>query len=527
MKQSFSAEVPFNRMLVKIKREIIAFEVPGVDPNQYTSRRLSPQQLKAWLDEGRRICLLDTRNEFEVSVGTFKNAVALPVDDFRSFPAAAASLPEDFKDQTVVTFCTGGIRCEKAAPYLETEGFKHVYQLDGGILKYFAECGDAHFEGQCFVFDKRVALDPDLSVGGLKQCFCCQAILSVEDQLSDRYVVGESCPQCYASPAECQLELIHERNQSLQKFVTPLPGSEPYDNIRPVSVPGRFDHSELLEFLEGMHTHLSRADWEAVCHDGALTCRGEPVFPGRIVRAGERLLHHIPAVQEPAVNADIQVLHEDEALVAVHKPAPLPMHPCGRFNRNSLDYILNQVYHPSRLRVVHRLDADTAGIVLLSKTRQIARQMHQQFDSGQIRKLYIVRALGVPREPEFECCIPLSDRPGKHGVRLPDRSGVPAVTRFRLIGEHEDGSSFLEAWPETGRTNQIRAHLWQLGMPIAGDPIYQVKGSLGRAKSLHVGDPPLCLHSLAIAFEHPLTRLRSVHRAMLPTWLTTEYSSTL
>lgn len=163
VKESLSREQPFKRLRIKIKREIIAFGVAGIDPRQYTSRRLSPGELKRWLDEGRPMTLLDTRNEFEVQMGTFRNAVSMKVEDFRDFPAAVNSLPEELKEQPVVTFCTGGIRCEKAAPYLEREGFRDVYQLDGGILKYFEDCGGEHFQGNCFVFDERVTVDSDLT----------------------------------------------------------------------------------------------------------------------------------------------------------------------------------------------------------------------------------------------------------------------------------------------------------------------------------------------------------------------------
>ncbi|MDB5338026.1 MAG: protein yceA [Planctomycetaceae bacterium] len=162
VKESLSHERPFKRMRVKIKREIIVFGVDGIAPQRYTSRRLSPQELKRWLDEGRPVTLLDTRNNFEFETGTFQNAVAIGIDDFRDFPTAVSRLPDELKQQPIVTFCTGGIRCEKATPYLEREGFQNVYQLDGGILKYFEECGGAHYNGHCFVFDERVALDPAL-----------------------------------------------------------------------------------------------------------------------------------------------------------------------------------------------------------------------------------------------------------------------------------------------------------------------------------------------------------------------------
>ena len=162
VKESLSETQPFRRMLVKIKREIIAFGVEGIDPARAPAPRLDPRELKRWLDEGRPVVLLDTRNDYEVAAGTFKNALVPRIAQFRDFPAALSRLPAGLKQRPVVTFCTGGIRCEKAAPLLVREGFGNVYQLEGGILKYFELCGGAHYEGDCFVFDKRGGVDPAL-----------------------------------------------------------------------------------------------------------------------------------------------------------------------------------------------------------------------------------------------------------------------------------------------------------------------------------------------------------------------------
>jgi predicted sulfurtransferase len=161
-KYSETDHQPFTRMLVRLKKEIIAFGVPGIEPAKRTSPKLAAKELKQWLDEGRPVTLLDTRNDYEVKLGTFKNARPIGVDHFRDFPAAVARLPAELKEQPIVMFCTGGIRCEKAGPFMEGQGFKHIFQLDGGILKYFEECGGAHYAGECFVFDQRVGLDPSL-----------------------------------------------------------------------------------------------------------------------------------------------------------------------------------------------------------------------------------------------------------------------------------------------------------------------------------------------------------------------------
>ena len=188
---------PFNRMLVKIKKEIIAFGVSGIDPGRCPAPRVSPRKLKEWLDQGRPVTLLDARNAYEVKLGTFRGAHALDLNHFREFPLAAASLPRHLKNEPVVTFCTGGIRCEKAAPFLQRVGFAQVFQLDGGILRYFEECGGEHFEGDCFVFDKRVALDASLRETGAALCFVCQTPLTAFEQEDPRYVISISCPHCH------------------------------------------------------------------------------------------------------------------------------------------------------------------------------------------------------------------------------------------------------------------------------------------------------------------------------------------
>jgi UPF0176 protein len=161
-KKSKSTLQPFGRMRVKIKKEIIAFGVPGIDPARRPAPKLPARTLKQWLDEGRPLVLLDTRNTYEIERGTFRGAMSAGIRRFRDFPRAVQQITAISKDQPVVMFCTGGIRCEKAGPFMEREGFRNVFQLEGGILKYFEECGGAHYDGECFVFDERAGVDAEL-----------------------------------------------------------------------------------------------------------------------------------------------------------------------------------------------------------------------------------------------------------------------------------------------------------------------------------------------------------------------------
>jgi UPF0176 protein len=148
---------PFQKMVVKLKKEIISMGAPGLLKEQSPARRVTAQELKQWLDEKRDVVLLDTRNDYEIAAGTFENAVDPNIKHFRHFPEAIKNLDPALKDKPVVAFCTGGIRCEKAGLALQQQGFTNVYQLDGGILRYFDECGQSHYKGKCFVFDERIA----------------------------------------------------------------------------------------------------------------------------------------------------------------------------------------------------------------------------------------------------------------------------------------------------------------------------------------------------------------------------------
>ena len=162
-KYSVSDFLPFSKLKVKIKPEIITIGDSTIHPATVADNYISPRQFKAWLDEGRDITVLDTRNDYEVAEGTFDQAVDLDIENFRDFPEAVQQLDPAAKQKPLVMFCTGGVRCEKASDVLLRQGYEQVYQLHGGIIQYFAECGGAHYHGNCFVFDDRVLLDPQLA----------------------------------------------------------------------------------------------------------------------------------------------------------------------------------------------------------------------------------------------------------------------------------------------------------------------------------------------------------------------------
>lgn len=523
-KYSETDHQPFRRMLVRLKKEIISFGVEGIEPGKRTSPKLAAKELKRWLDEGRPVTLLDTRNEYEVRLGTFRNALTVGIDTFRQFPAAVAKMPEEMKEAPIVMFCTGGIRCEKAGPFMEREGFKNIFQLDGGILKYFEECGSAHYDGECFVFDERVGVDPSLSETDSTRCYACQSPLSVEEQADSRYVQGKSCPYCFKTREEQKSAVIAGRMLAIRKAFSPLPGSVPHDNFKPVNVPHDCDGSTLLLTLCHVVKSVDEAQWiERFSAERVLKLEThEPVKPDRVVRAGERYVHRIAQVIEPEVNADVSIIYEDEAIIVLSKPAPLPVHPGGRFFRNTLQHLLNEVYAPQKPNLAHRLDANTTGIVLATRTRHFASLLQPQFTRGEIVKTYAVRVQGHPAEDAFICEAPISEEPGSAGSRTVDESGLPACTEFSVKQRLTDGTTLLEAQPITGRTNQIRIHLWHLGFPICGDATYLADGRIGTQQTLAIDDAPLCLHAMSIAFTHPLTKERVEFSALPPSWFTAE-----
>lgn len=519
-KFSLSEHQPFSRMLVRIKKEIIAFGVDGINPARRTSPKLPAATLKQWLDEGRKVTLLDTRNDYEIKLGTFRGAVPAGIDHFRDFPQAVAKLPEALKDEPVVMFCTGGIRCEKAGPYMESQGFRNIHQLDGGILKYFEECGGAHYDGECFVFDQRVGVDPALRETDSSQCFRCLSPLTADDQNDPRYVAGKSCPFCFKSEEEEMALSISRREEAIRNAITPLPGSTPCDNFRPIVIPPEYDGVAILEAIASIFSHTPLEDWRKVFENSCLLDSSfQPVQPSLTARAGDRFYRKTPADVEPEVNADIRILHEDEAILVLNKPAPLPIHPSGRFNRNTLQAILQTVYHPQKPRPAHRLDANTTGLIVFTRTRHFAKFVQPQFERGEVEKTYLARVTGHPPQDTFFCDAAIGEEPVNAGARQVDaENGLPARTEFRVIRRDSDGTALLEARPLTGRTNQIRLHLWHLGFPICGDPVYLPGDALGNRQTLSPEEPPLCLHAWKLTFRHPLTTESTPFEAPAPSW---------
>lgn len=216
-KESLAAGAPFHRMKVKLRQEIVSLGLPGVDPEQLRGEYVKPEDWNAEISRPDTL-VLDVRNEYETGIGGFKNAVAPNTGTFREFPDYVEKNLNPEQHSRVAMYCTGGIRCEKASSYLLSRGFREVVQLQGGILNYLEKVDRDHsrWEGECFVFDSRVAIDHELAEGEFEQCFACRRPLRQDDMASEKYQPGVSCPRCHDDLTPEQRRRFSERQRQVE-----------------------------------------------------------------------------------------------------------------------------------------------------------------------------------------------------------------------------------------------------------------------------------------------------------------------
>lgn len=216
-KESYCDEQPFYRSKVKLKREIVTLGVPGVDPNQLVGTYVEPQDWNALIADPE-VLVIDTRNDYEVAIGTFERAIDPKTKSFREFPKYIEAHFDPAKHKKVAMFCTGGIRCEKASSYMLGAGYAQVFHLKGGILKYLEEVPEENslWRGDCFVFDNRVTVRHDLSEGDYDQCHACRAPITQDDCKSVHYIAGVSCPYCWDNLSEKTRDGARERQKQIE-----------------------------------------------------------------------------------------------------------------------------------------------------------------------------------------------------------------------------------------------------------------------------------------------------------------------
>ncbi|MDU0356270.1 rhodanese-related sulfurtransferase [Paraglaciecola aquimarina] len=215
-KESLDDTQPFHRTKVKLKKEIVTLGVEGIDPLKTVGTYVKPKDWNALISDPE-VLLIDTRNDYEIEIGTFQNAVNPKTDSFREFPQYVKDNLDPAKHKKVAMFCTGGIRCEKSTAYMKEQGFDEVFHLEGGILQYLEDVpkDDTMWEGDCFVFDNRVAVNHDLEKSDYDQCYACRLPITEEDKLSDVFEAGVSCPKCHGTHSEEQIKRFREREKQV------------------------------------------------------------------------------------------------------------------------------------------------------------------------------------------------------------------------------------------------------------------------------------------------------------------------
>ena len=215
-KESITSVMPFNRTKVKLKKEIVTMGIEGIDPKQVVGTYVNAQDWNSLIDDPE-VLVIDTRNDYEFQVGTFKNAINPNTQSFREFPQYVKENLDSDKHKKVAMFCTGGIRCEKSTAFLKQQGFDEVYHLKGGILKYLEEMPieSTLWEGECFVFDERVTVNHHLEKGSYDQCNACRLPITEADKISDKYQQGVSCPHCFDKVTIEQRARFSEREKQM------------------------------------------------------------------------------------------------------------------------------------------------------------------------------------------------------------------------------------------------------------------------------------------------------------------------
>ena len=310
---------------------------------------------------------------------------------------------------------------------------------------------------------------------------------------------------------------LQERTAAFRSVAEGQPGSMPYDNHRPIYVR---KHSagqslaELLRRIEPYHEHPDRM--QADLEKGWIKIDSKTPRLDQTLVAGNAIHLVLPNTVEPRIGTELTVLHEDDDLVVVDKPSPLPVHPCGRYNRNTLVLLARLAWPDIELKPVHRLDANTTGVMAFAKNVGAARWLMAEFKAQKVQKEYIAKVHGSPSKASFIIDAEIEARPSQAGTRQVGDGGQPARTEVELWRTLPDDTSLLLVRPITGRTNQIRLHLLDSGLPIVGDAVYGSSSEI--SQGMTQANNRLGLHAHRLILRHPSTKEWSTFESTLPNW---------
>ena len=305
-------------------------------------------------------------------------------------------------------------------------------------------------------------------------------------------------------------------SQLIKKTCSPLPGSIPYHHNYNFSVKQKYNNKTLIEFLDSSLPMIPHDTWIKKIESGNLKVNNKPANIEMKMISGYQISHISDIRTDPPVNTNIELIHDDNELLIINKPAPLPMHPCGRFRRNTLINILNLALPNQKLKITHRIDANTTGIVVLAKDKTSATKVMAQFENRTIHKEYLALVDGIVKKDNFESTKAIGKEIITGGARTIAQDGNDAYTKFEVLERFPNlNQSLLRVIPKSGRTNQIRLHLVELGHTIVGDHNYHDTNNMNKVPMTYDNDQ-LFLHAWKVRFKHPQTGITTTYTAPIP-----------
>ena len=515
-KHSACTTAPFHRMKVHSKPEVLPLGVHGVEAVGHVGTRLNPHQWRELMQQDD-VVLIDNRNHFEFRLGRFKGAVDPQVNNFRDFPAwVRAQLPAwKAQNKRVAMYCTGGIRCEKTSAWMSQLGMP-VLQLEGGILNYFAQLPDAQkeWEGECFVFDNRVALNTRLEQTATRAEDVYGSAPHEKWRLQRAQRLGSVAPFPSQGEGWGEGEIV-ESAPSQFEASTPIPAFAVPGGRRKSNAPLPTKNGvgpscivlpqgpwpTIAAFLIDRFPGVSNATWQQRIQQGeVLAEHGAPITATQPHQPGLKLYYYRHIDAEARIPCEATVLFRDGLLVVADKPHFLPVTPGGKYLQETLLVRLKQGLRLDDLAPIHRLDRETAGVVMFCADPKARAAYAAMFAKRQVVKRYeaIVAWSGNPALPLTHHSRMEEDA---HFMRMREVQGPPnSETHIELMSV--DGhQAHLRLSPVTGRKHQLRVHCAALGMPIVNDALYPVM----KPQQADDFNQPLRLIARSISFIDPVT----------------------